>query len=240
MGKSSIVLLLVLFLEAMLTKVGATTTDEDIIDRAKDCCHILMVTANPVSGEVGGWTFAAQMSSLYEVETGWDKYCDAFQITKLTSSAGEGEEEKEEVLTTRVLAHPHQTEQPFTRSTSTVFIDPLEVTDENFVLVASARDSVLGYCGGNVTIDFRSSLDTAATSEGGGQNQLTAIVATREPTQAPQPTATATLPPQGNSSGNETGTASPPSSSWFLSSSYSSCNVLAMIWSCVAVALDII
>ena len=236
MRKSSVVLLLVV-LEAILTKVGATTIDEDFIDRAKDCCHILMVTANPVSGEVGGWTFAAQMSSLYEVETGWDKYCDAFQITKITSSGEGGGGGGEEVLTTRILAHPHQTEQPFTRSTSTVFIDPLEVTDDNFVLVVSARDSVLGYCGDNVTIDLRSSLDTAI---GGGENQLTAIVATREPTQAPQPTETetTTTSPQDDSSD----TTSQPSSSWLLSPSsfYSPWNVLAVIWSCVAIALDMI
>eukprot|EP00529_Nitzschia_sp_RCC80_P027413 CAMPEP_0113505472 /NCGR_PEP_ID=MMETSP0014_2-20120614/35339_1 /TAXON_ID=2857 /ORGANISM="Nitzschia sp." /LENGTH=252 /DNA_ID=CAMNT_0000400795 /DNA_START=47 /DNA_END=802 /DNA_ORIENTATION=+ /assembly_acc=CAM_ASM_000159 len=230
MMKSSVVLLLVLVLEAMMTTkvVGATgiidggDIDIDIdIDRANDCCHVLMVTANPLSGVIGGWTFAAQMSSLYEIETGWDKYCDAFQIAKTNNNNNSNLTGDVEVLTTRVLAHPHQTEQPFTRSTSTVIIDPLEVEgDNNFVLVASARDSVVGYCGDTVTIDLRSSLEAAG---GGGQNQqLTAIVATREPTQAPQPTQPTTAPHDSDISGNETDTTSQPSSSCLLLSSSSS------------------
>lgn len=46
-------------------------------------------------------------------DIGWDYYCDRFEIV-----APDGR-----VLGTRVLYHPHDTEQPFTRSLSDVEID---------------------------------------------------------------------------------------------------------------------
>ncbi len=65
-------------------------------------------------------------------DNGWDKYADAWEVR-----TPEGD-----VLGVRLLAHPHETEQPFTRSLSPVEIDP---SIEEVVLVA--RDSVNGFCG---------------------------------------------------------------------------------------------
>ena len=57
----------------------------------------------------GSWRFDVTIRS---ADTGWDYYCDRFEIV--------GPQGK--VLGTRILAHPHETEQPFTRSLSRVAI----------------------------------------------------------------------------------------------------------------------
>jgi hypothetical protein len=65
-------------------------------------------------------------------DTGWDHYADAWDVV-----ASDGR-----VLGTRTLLHPHENEQPFTRSLSGVAITPgtAEVT-------VRAHDSVDGYGG---------------------------------------------------------------------------------------------
>lgn len=70
-------------------------------------------------------------------ETGWDKYADAWEVR-----APDGT-----VLGTRILAHPHVDEQPFTRSLSGVVI-PAEVTQ----VEVAARDLVEGFCGTAMTV----------------------------------------------------------------------------------------
>lgn len=75
-------------------------------------------------------------------DTGWDKYADEWRITTLDGA----------VLGTRVLAHPHEDEQPFTRSLSGVGI-PAGVGQ----VEVAARDSVAGYCGATVTVAVPSS-----------------------------------------------------------------------------------
>jgi len=65
-------------------------------------------------------------------DEGWDHYADRWEV--LTPSG--------EVLGVRELAHPHVTEQPFTRSLSGVRVPP----DVGEVTVR-ARDSVHGYGG---------------------------------------------------------------------------------------------
>ena len=52
-----------------------------------------------------------------------------------------------DVLGTRVLAHPHVDEQPFTRSLTDVEI-PAVVT----IVEVAARDSVVGFCGTTATV----------------------------------------------------------------------------------------
>lgn len=56
-----------------------------------------------------GWRFDV---TLTHPDTGWDHYADGWRV----------ETETGEVLGTRVLAHPHETEQPFTRSLSGVVL----------------------------------------------------------------------------------------------------------------------
>jgi len=70
-------------------------------------------------------------------DTGWDHYADKWDVV--------GPDGK--VLGTRVLVHPHEAEQPFTRSLGGVFIPPdvAEVT-------LRAHDKVHGYGGREMTV----------------------------------------------------------------------------------------
>ncbi len=69
-------------------------------------------------------------------DEGWDHYADAWDVVAPDGS----------VLGTRVLAHPHENEQPFTRSTTVTIPDGIsEVT-------LRAKDSVHEYGGAEVTV----------------------------------------------------------------------------------------
>ena len=79
---------------------------------------------------MAAWRFEV---TVQHPDTGWDHYADRWDVL-----APDGR-----VLGTRVLLHPHEHEQPFTRSLGGVFIpdDIKEVT-------IRARCSVDGYDGG--------------------------------------------------------------------------------------------
>ncbi len=70
-------------------------------------------------------------------DAGWDHYADAWEVL-----APDGA-----VLGTRTLLHPHETEQPFTRSLSGVRI-PDGITQVRL----RAHDSVHGHGGSEITV----------------------------------------------------------------------------------------
>jgi hypothetical protein len=70
-------------------------------------------------------------------DEGWDHYADAWDVV-----APDGA-----VLGTRVLLHPHDNEQPFTRSLGGVAI-PDGITE----VTIRAKDSVHGYGGAEMTV----------------------------------------------------------------------------------------
>lgn len=70
-------------------------------------------------------------------DRGWDKYADLWTVATVDGT----------VLGERVLTHPHDNEQPFTRSLSGVTVSVDEV-------IVAARDSVLGFCGDTVTMEL--------------------------------------------------------------------------------------
>lgn len=70
-------------------------------------------------------------------DTGWEHYADAFEILSPDGT----------ILGTRVLAHPHVDEQPFTRSLSGVEI-PADIQEVR----VRARDSVHEYGGAEITL----------------------------------------------------------------------------------------
>jgi hypothetical protein len=82
----------------------------------------------------GTWRFSV---TLRHDDTGWEHYADRWQV----------ETPEGRVLGTRVLLHPHEAEQPFTRSLGGVAIpaDVVEVT-------IRARDSVHEYGGATTTV----------------------------------------------------------------------------------------
>lgn len=77
----------------------------------------------------GSYTFSVTVRS---ADTGWEKYADAWEIRSPDGA----------ILGTRVLTHPHETEQPFTRS-----LDSVSVPEGVDTVVIAARDSVEGFCG---------------------------------------------------------------------------------------------
>jgi hypothetical protein len=70
-------------------------------------------------------------------DQGWDHYADAWEVL-----APDGT-----VLGIRTLLHPHETEQPFTRSLS-----GLTIPDDVAEVTIRAHDSVHGYGGQTLTI----------------------------------------------------------------------------------------
>ena len=110
----------------LLASCSSTGGDESVPLAAEGCAHVVDAT---ISSTAAGYTISATVSS---ADTGWDKYADAWDVR----------DEQSRVLGERVLAHPHETEQPFTRSLTGVQI-PEEVGE----LTIAARDSVLGFCG---------------------------------------------------------------------------------------------
>ncbi|MFQ5971249.1 MAG: hypothetical protein ACE5Q3_02890 [Alphaproteobacteria bacterium] len=72
-------------------------------------------------------------------DTGWDHYADKWEVL-----APDGT-----VLGTRVLLHPHENEQPFTRSLTGV-----ELPDGIDTVIIRAHDSVDGYGGLEHTLEL--------------------------------------------------------------------------------------
>jgi hypothetical protein len=112
---------------------AGTTTGHPVEAPVEGCANVVGVVVRSQGG-----TFAFDVS-VASTETGWDKYADAWEVRA----------EDGTVLGERVLTHPHETEQPFTRSLSAVEIPP-----EVLRVTIAARDSVLGYCGDSMTIDL--------------------------------------------------------------------------------------
>lgn len=81
------------------------------------------------------WTFHV---TLQHDDSGWDHYADGWRIV-----SDEGVE-----LGKRVLYHPHEHEQPFTRSLSNVKLL------ENAIIYIEAHDKVHGWSKDRVKIDF--------------------------------------------------------------------------------------
>jgi hypothetical protein len=97
-----------------------------VTDARSGCADVVGVS---IESGPSGFSIAATVSS---ADTGWEKYADTWQVRTLDGI----------VLGERVLAHPHETEQPFTRSLSGVDI-PRDITE----VVVVARDLVEGFCG---------------------------------------------------------------------------------------------
>lgn len=93
---------------------------------------VLEVTVT--SEAAGTWRFDATVA---HADTGWTHYADAWEV--LAPDGG--------VLATRTLVHPHEAEQPFTRSLGGVFVP--DGMDE---VRLRARDSVHGYGGREVRV----------------------------------------------------------------------------------------
>ena len=93
---------------------------------ARACAHVVGVTVTP---EGGAYRFDVTVRS---DDRGWDKYADRWEVRGPDGA----------VLAVRELLHPHETEQPFTRSLGGVVVPPGVAR-----VTVAARDSVVGFCG---------------------------------------------------------------------------------------------
>ena len=91
------------------------------------CADVVDVSVEPEPG--GTLEFHVTVLSADE---GWDKYADEWSV-RLPDGT---------IIGTRTLAHPHEDEQPFTRS-----LGGLDIPDGTTSVIVAARDSVEGYCG---------------------------------------------------------------------------------------------
>lgn len=78
-------------------------------------------------------------TTLRHDDKGWDHYADAWRVVN----------EKGEVFGTRTLYHPHENEQPFTRSLGNVFV-PKGVS----TVFVEAHDKVHGWSKQRVRVDL--------------------------------------------------------------------------------------
>lgn len=84
----------------------------------------------------GLWRFDV---SVRHGDTGWDHYADKWDVV-----APDGT-----VLATRVLLHPHETEQPFTRS-----LGGVSIPDGIAAVIVRAHDKVHGYGGAEMSVNL--------------------------------------------------------------------------------------
>lgn len=88
-----------------------------------------IVAAEARKSAEGTWTFSVTVA---HADAGWDHFADAWVVL----------DESGKLLGERVLLHPHDLEQPFTRSLSGV-----RVPEGTARVVIRARDSVHGFGG---------------------------------------------------------------------------------------------
>lgn len=115
----------------ILTACAAILTVQPAVAGEADVVGVKAVSQSP-----GTWRF--DVSVLHE-DAGWDHYADKWDVV-----APDGT-----VLGTRVLLHPHDGEQPFTRSLTGVAIPDAVET-----VTVRAHDSVHGYGGAEMTVEL--------------------------------------------------------------------------------------
>ena len=121
------------------TNEPATSTQPPTTNQAN--ADVTFVRA--VQTAVGVWTFHVTVK---HPDTGWEDYADGWDVVLPDGSV---------VLPnpndpfTRLLLHPHETEQPFTRSQSRIAI-PSEIT----TVTVRAHDLVDGFGGKEVVVDL--------------------------------------------------------------------------------------
>lgn len=83
-----------------------------------------VIDATAERGTGGLWRFSATVA---HADEGWSHYANKFEVVDMNGK----------VLAVRVLAHPHENEQPFTRS-----LDGVEIPEDMEKVLIRAGDSV--------------------------------------------------------------------------------------------------
>ena len=95
-----------------------------------------VVSVRAVQSGDGAWSFDV---TVRHNDEGWDHYADAWQVVDLEGN----------LLGERILLHPHDTEQPFTRSQ-----DGIELPEGISQVIIRAKCNVHGFGGQEVLVDL--------------------------------------------------------------------------------------
>ena len=109
--------------------------DMNVYEEGLDYAQVEFVLVTASSG--GTWRFEVRIR---HNDQGWSHYADLWEVVA---------PETGDVLGTRVLAHPHDNEQPFTRSQSGISI-PQNLTE----VIVRAKCNVHGYGGKSILVDL--------------------------------------------------------------------------------------
>jgi hypothetical protein len=127
----------------------APSTTEPTAATAADA-DVIFVAARQTAVET--WTFAVTVS---HPDTGWEDYADGWDVVLPDGMVAKPDAESP---FTRLLLHPHDTEQPFTRSQSGIVI-PAAVTQ----VTVRAHDLIDGFGGQEVVVDLTADSGTNFT-----------------------------------------------------------------------------
>jgi hypothetical protein len=108
---------------AIILGVGPAFADE---------ADVVAVEVTPESG--GTWRFDV---TVRHADDGWDHYADRWEVLGPDGT----------VLATRTLLHPHETEQPFTRS-----LDGVRLPAGVAAVTVRAHDKMHGYGGAELSV----------------------------------------------------------------------------------------
>lgn len=118
-----------------LGSIGLSAEDTSAFNPDLNYAQVMFVKAVQSSND--SWTFSV---TVRHNDEGWNHYADAWEVVDPDSG---------KVFATRILAHPHETEQPFTRSQSGIIIPK----GQQFVEV-KAKCTLHGYEGKTVLINL--------------------------------------------------------------------------------------
>jgi hypothetical protein len=111
---------------------------DDVGHGNADVLHVRAVQAKD-----GSWTFHV---TVLHPDTGWEDYADGWDVI---TEQGEILKKSDNDTFTRLLLHPHENEQPFTRNQGGIVV-PEDVTR----LTVRAHDIVDGFGGAEVIVDL--------------------------------------------------------------------------------------
>jgi hypothetical protein len=142
-----------------LSQPAATVTEAATVTKAATVtpgATIMSPTASAANADVefvrakeaadGTWTFEV---TVRHPDTGWEDYADGWDVVTLQ---GVVLKRRPDDPFTRLLLHPHESEQPFTRNQAGLAI-PEGVTQ----VIVRAHDIVDGFGGQEVTVDLAAS-----------------------------------------------------------------------------------
>lgn len=126
-----------------------SATTEDLVDsrsRNLNAGNADVVFVKALLDEDNTWTFSVTVA---HPDTGWDDYADGWDVLLPDGTVLKPDPES---LFTRLLLHPHENEQPFTRSQ-----DGIAIPVGTDYVVVRAHDMLDGFGGKEVRVDLKQS-----------------------------------------------------------------------------------